>query len=143
MDHHLMFLSSLCNTICRLSVEIKKKEIATTAKSAWRECSCGYGMSCVSIVRTVRTAVLVLTFLIPASAHDFRSRSIPKNPSSPPLPPSSSSSSSSFRPPSLPSFLLSPSKPFSQNPKASFSFPGTLLKTNYKLRSSATTTMAG
>jgi hypothetical protein len=120
MDHHLMFLSSLCNTICRLSVEIKKKEIATTAKSAWRECSCGYGISCVSIVRTVRTAVLVLTFFIPASAHDFRSRSIPKNPSS--TPPSS--------------FLLSPSKPFSQNPKASFSFPRTLLKTNYKFRSS-------
>ncbi len=55
-----------------------------------------------------------------------------QNPSSPPLPPS------------LPSFLLSPRKPFSQHPKARFSFSRTLLKTNYKLRSSATkTTMAG
>jgi hypothetical protein len=53
MDHHLIFLSSLCMSVCMLSDDIKKRQAIITAVIICLECSCGYGYVCVRIVLTL------------------------------------------------------------------------------------------
>lgn len=52
MDHHLIFLSSFCTSVCILSEEMKRKHTIITAIMKCLECSCGYGYLWVSMVRT-------------------------------------------------------------------------------------------